>query len=111
MATLLEQYGAALDSAVSTMLGDTIRYARAGGDYVSLPAFVDDGEDVIAHGNSAVVAQAMVVEIDHAILPERPVDTDRIIIAAVPNKLFKPVGVRLNATRTGWLFTLQAVVA
>ena len=51
----------------------------------------------------------MLVEVQISDLPQRPADADRITLAKVSGRTFKPINVGRDRSGTHWVFELKRV--
>jgi hypothetical protein len=107
----LEDVTADLDREAVTILGDTISYKPAGGDYGAVNGFVGHEEVRRDIGHSAAVVQGITIEVFRVDVPVRPGEAVRVQLPKYPGQTFAPTNVRLNEAGTGWKFELKRVAA
>lgn len=105
----LEDLESGLDDACMSTLGDSISYTPAGGSALAIKAYVNHEEVARSLDNGAAIEQAMTLEIQRSAIPLRPASGDRITLAKVAGKTFKPANVTLNPGGTHWIFELVKV--
>lgn len=105
----LETLTAGLDRACAQVLGDTIQYRAAGGEYAPIKAHVNYRDMAQAFEAAQAIAQDIMVTLPKTDVPAKPGAADRLTLPRVPGATFKPINVRSDESGTHWEFEVVKV--
>lgn len=100
-----------LDRPCMDILGDSIEFKLAGGDFVPKKAFGEFAEAIRDISTGTVISQDITLQMLIEDLPRRPIESDRLRIARIPNVTYKPVNVRRDRNGSHWEFEVVKVNA
>lgn len=90
-------------------LGDEISYTPDGGSASTFNAWVEFDNEELSGGISRTVVRARLIEVLKTNVPTVSKDGDRITIAVIPGKTFKPADVLEGSTGETWRISLMQV--
>lgn len=98
-----------MNATASAILGSPISYTVFGETAQTVQAHVTYPDEQVDFDNGSAMMQDITVEIDIAILPDRPRDKDRLELPKRPGKVWKPHGVTRHRSGDQWVFRLKEV--
>lgn len=98
-----------MNAAVSSVLGSPIQYTVFGEAQRTIRAHVTYADQQIEMTAANVVTQDISIEVDFAILPDKPRAKDIVGLPNIAGKLWQPVNVTRNRSGSAWVFGVKEI--
>jgi hypothetical protein len=105
----LDEIDDRMNASVSAILGSSITYTVFGEAQQTIRAHVMYPDDEVGFDSGSAIMQDITVEIDMAILPDKPKKADLIVVPKRPGKVWHPHGVTRHRSGDQWVFRLKEV--
>lgn len=105
----LDELDDRMNATASAILGSPISYTVFGESAETVQAHVIYPDEQVDFDSASAIVQDITVEIDIAILPDRPRDKDRIELPKLSGKVWRPHSVMRSRSGDQWVFRLKEV--